>query len=35
MPNFDVVWTYDNGIVAALVGYKNMSTSISTTRPAW
>ena len=25
MPNFDVVWTYDNGIVAALVGYKNMS----------
>jgi len=26
MPNFDVVWTYANGIVAALVGYKNMST---------
>jgi hypothetical protein len=25
MPNFDVVWTYANGIVAALVGYKNMS----------
>lgn len=25
MPNFDVVWTYANGIVAALVGYKDMS----------
>ncbi|MGB6428881.1 MAG: hypothetical protein WBD76_11930 [Methyloceanibacter sp.] len=25
MPNFDVVWTYANGIVAALVGYKGMS----------
>jgi hypothetical protein len=25
MPSFDVVWTYDNGIVAALVGYKEMS----------
>jgi len=24
MPSFDVVWTYDNGIVAALVGYKEM-----------
>ena len=24
MPNFDVVWTYDNGIVAALAGYKDM-----------
>jgi hypothetical protein len=24
MPSFDVVWTYDNGIVAALVGYKDM-----------
>lgn len=25
MPNFDVVWTYANGIVAALAGYKDMS----------
>ena len=24
MPSFDVVWTYQNGIVAALVGYKEM-----------
>ena len=24
MPSFDVVWTYANGIVAALVGYKDM-----------
>ena len=24
MPSFDVVWTYENGIVAALVGYKEM-----------
>jgi hypothetical protein len=24
MPSFDVVWTYGNGIVAALVGYKDM-----------
>jgi len=27
MPSFDVVWTYANGIVAALVGYKNMEAS--------
>jgi len=27
MPSFDVVWTYANGIVAALVGYKNMAAS--------
>ena len=32
MPSFDVVWTYDNGIVAALVGYKEMAPSISTWR---
>lgn len=25
MPSFDVVWTYANGIVAALVGYREMS----------
>jgi hypothetical protein len=27
MPSFDVVWTYANGIVAALVGYKNMGAT--------
>ena len=27
MPSFDVVWTYANGIVAALVGYKNMTAA--------
>jgi hypothetical protein len=27
MPSFDVVWTYANGIVAALVGYKNMAAT--------
>lgn len=26
MPNFDVVWTYDNGIVGALAGYDDMDT---------
>jgi hypothetical protein len=26
MPSFDVVWTYANGIVAALVGYREMGT---------
>ena len=24
MPNFDVVWTYANGIIGAIVGYKDM-----------
>ena len=27
MPSFDVVWTYANGIVAALVGYKSMDVT--------
>jgi hypothetical protein len=27
MPSFDVVWTYANGIVAALVGYKSMDAT--------
>jgi len=27
MPSFDVVWTYANGIVAALVGYKTMDVT--------
>jgi hypothetical protein len=26
MPNFDVVWTYANGIIGALVGYKDMGS---------
>ena len=26
MPNFDVMWTYDNGIVGALAGYDDMDT---------
>ena len=27
MPSFDVVWKYANGIVAALVGYKDMGAA--------
>jgi hypothetical protein len=27
MPSFDVVWTYANGIIAALVAYKNMGAT--------
>ena len=27
MPSFDVVWTYHNGIVAALVGYEEMGSA--------
>jgi hypothetical protein len=26
MPNFDVVWSYSNGIIGALAGYKDMET---------